>query len=249
MVLIKRLLLTILIVFIAPALAAAGWWVAGERPTSWREADWTSAEILPPAETLPEPAIYVMAARTGGLKGAFATHSWIVTKAEGAAAYDRYDKVGWGRPIRKNAYAADARWYSNQPVIVGSIHGEDARALIPKVEQAIEDYPHQGSRGPGGYQIYPGPNSNSFVAHVLRNVPELDIVLPPNAVGRDYLAGGRFLAIDRDWRNIHATLYGLLGFSAGARSGFEVHFMGLVAGIDFERFGIKVPAFGLVSLL
>jgi hypothetical protein len=45
---------------------------------------------------------------------------------------------------------------------------------------------------------------------------------------------------------VHATLYGLAGFSAGWHSGFEVHLMGLVAGIDIKRIGIKVPAFGLV---
>ena len=56
-----------------------------------------------------------MAARTGGLKGAFSVHTWIVIKKAGAKAYERYDKVGWGMPIRRNAYPADGRWYSNVP--------------------------------------------------------------------------------------------------------------------------------------
>ena len=43
---------------------------------------------------------------------------------------------------------------------------------------------------------------------------------------------------------MHATLYGLLGISAGVRSGLEVHFMGLVAGIDVMRPAVKIPALG-----
>ena len=38
----------------------------------------------------------VYAARTWGWKGAFAVHSWIVFKPEGAASYERYEVVGWG---------------------------------------------------------------------------------------------------------------------------------------------------------
>ncbi|WP_370853011.1 DUF3750 domain-containing protein [Pararhizobium haloflavum] len=237
-----------LIVFIAPALACAGWWASVDRPASWRQAVWTTSEVLPPPETVPEAAVYIMAARTGGMKGAFATHSWIVTKREGERSYQRYDKVGWGSPIRTNAYPADAFWYSNRPVVVGSTHGKAAETLIPAIEDAIDTYPHDG-RDVNGYRLYPGPNSNTFVAHVLREVPELDLSLPPNAVGRDYLSGGRFLAVSDDWRDIHATLYGMLGFSAGWRSGIEVHFMGLVAGIDIRRVGIKIPAFGQFNLL
>lgn len=234
-------------IFIAPALASAAWWASVDRPSSWRQADWSASGMLPDASSNSEAAIYIMAARTGGMKGAFATHSWIVTKRAGER-YHRYDKVGWGRPVRIDGYPADARWYSNLPEIVGSVHGAEAERLIPKVEAAIAAYPHQGANGDRGYRIYPGPNSNSFVAHVLRDVPELGLVLPPNAVGRDYLSGGRFFAVSDDGLDVHATLYGLAGFSAGWHSGFEVHLMGLVAGIDIKRIGIKVPAFGLVSI-
>jgi len=83
---------------------------------------------------------------------------------------------------------------------------------------------------------------------VLRTVPDLDAVLPPDAVGRDYLSDGRMFAIDADGRDMHATLYGLIGIAAGQRSGFEVHFMGLVAGIDVANPGVKIPAIGRIGL-
>lgn len=242
---IKRLLLAILIVYLLPALASAGWWYVKERPGSWREADWSSAGILPKAEADKEAAIYIFSAATGGMKGAVASHSWIVTKEAGDTTYNRYDKVGWGSPIRRNGYPADARWYSNTPHMVVSIKGDAASRLIPKVEKAIQSYPYAK---PGAYRIWPGPNSNTFVAHVLRSVPELDAVLPPDAVGRDYLPEGKLFQVDADGRDLHATLYGLLGLSMGLRSGFEVHFMGLVAGIDVARPGVKIPAIGRVGI-
>lgn len=240
-----RLLLFILVVFILPALATLGWWLMQDRPNSWRSADWSASGVLPVARSSKDAAVYVMAARTGGLKGAFSVHSWIVTKEAGDKPYVRYDKVGWGSPVRRNNYAPDARWYSNEPVIVRAVTGAEAQALIPKVEAAINSYPYSKS---GDYHIWPGPNSNSFVAHVVKTVPELGARMPPNAVGRDWEAG--WFAADwypKSW-DLHVTLNGLAGFSLGWGSGVELHFMGLVAGLDFARPAILIPAFGRVEL-
>lgn len=237
----KRLVLAVLVIFVLPTLVSAGLWVIKERPANWRDADWSSSGQLPLAREDREAAIYVFSAMTGGFKGAIASHAWIVTKQKGGADYVRYDKVGWGSPIRRNHRPADAYWYSNAPRLVTEVHGAAAERLIPRVEQAIADYPYGMA---GGYRIYPGPNSNTFVAHVLRQVPELGAVLPSDAVGRDYLPDGRVFSIDADGRDMHLTYDGLIGLSAGARSGLEVHFLGLVAGIDVQKPGLKVPGLG-----
>ena len=221
------------------------WWSGVERPNSWRTANWSSAGILPSPDQHQEAVIHVMVARTGGLKGALAQHSWIVTKREGASRYDRFDKVGWGNPVRKNAYAPDARWYSNPPQIIKTISGEQAARLIPKIEQAIANYPHSNR---GGYNLWPGPNSNSFVAHVLRNVPQIGIVLPSNAVGRDYLSGDKLIYASPDGLDYEVSLYGYAGFALGYRSGLELNFLGLVTGIDFVNPAIKLPGFGRLAL-
>lgn len=242
---VKRTMLVLFLVFILPALASAGWWIAQKPELSWRNADWGATGLLGSPGAEGDAAVHILSARTGGLKGAFATHSWIVIKRPGSTSYERYDKVGWGMPIRKNGFAPDGKWYSNDPEIVTSIRGAEAAQLIAKVDAAIDTYPHAGR---GGYRLWPGPNSNSFVAHVLREVPELDAALPPNAVGRDYLSGGRWFLIEPDGKDIHLTLFGLAGVSAGLRSGFEVHFIGLVAGFDFRNPAIKIPAFGRVGL-
>lgn len=243
--LLSRILVFVLVVFILPALFTLGWWAMQARPNSWRSADWSASGVLPVAKDAGDAAVYVMAARTGGLKGAFSVHSWIVTKAAGAAPYVRYDKVGWGSPIRRNAYAADGRWYSNEPVIVHAVTGEAAEKLIPRVEAAVAAYPYSKQ---GDYRIWPGPNSNSFVAFVLRTVPELGAHMPPNAVGRDFDA--RWLAVDwypRAW-DLHVSLRGLAGLTLGWESGIELQFMGLVAGIDLREPALLVPAFGRVEL-
>lgn len=241
----KRLFLTIFIVYLLPTFASAGWWAIQERPGRWSEARWSSAGILPDAATSKDAAIHIFSAKTGGMKGAVASHAWVVIKEKGAAAYTRYDKVGWGTPIRRNHRPPDAYWYSNMPERVTSVTGAEAERLIPKVEAAIAAYPYAE---PGGYTIWPGPNSNTFVAHVLRSVPELGAVLPPHAVGRDYLPNGEFVHLDSDWLDLHVTVRGLFGFSAGKRSGLEVHFLGLVAGLDLADPGLKVPALGRVGI-
>ena len=59
----------------------------------------------------------------------------------------------------------------------------------------------------------------------------------------EYIANGGFYHFDPAG-DVNLTLYGLVGISAGVKSGLEVHLFGLVAGLDFRNPGIKVPAFG-----
>lgn len=242
----RTIVLFLLAVFVLPAAATAGWWVLKERPRSWGSADWSSAGVLPAARAEDPASLYVLAARTGGLKGAFSVHSWIVLKRAGSATYDRYDKVGWGSPVRKNSRAADGRWYSNEPFIVRELHGEEAAQAIPLVERAIETYPWSRN---GDYRVWPGPNSNSFVAHVLRAVPQIGTAMPSNATGRDFWPGIVHAGWSSGSRDFHATIFGLVGLSVGATSGLELHFMGLVAGFDFAQPALKIPAWGRVDLV
>lgn len=182
-----------------------------------------------------------MSARTGGIKGALSVHSWLVLKREGASEYERYDVVGWGRPVRKNAYAADARWYSNPPQIIFRITGQMAQRAIPGIDRAIANYP--ASRR-GDYVIWPGPNSNTFVAHIIRSVPELATQLPPTAIGKDYLLGSNWIFADNRRWLIKLSASGYAGLTLGLREGFEAHILGLVVGIDWFNLQIKLPGIG-----
>lgn len=230
----------LLALFIVPALIHLGIWSVTERPAGWRQATWSSAGILPQSPPADEAAVYVLNARTGGLKGAFATHSWLVLKPLGARRYDRYDVVGWGTPVRKNAYDADGHWYSNKPVIEHQVFGAKAEQLLPQIEKAIADYPW---RERGDYTLWPGPNSNTFVANVLSKVPDLAASTPSTAVGRDFPADGRWIG-RRQNGALFATLGGYLGIVFGGSVGLEINFLGLVAGVNPDAGEVSIPAFG-----
>ncbi|MGB3556556.1 MAG: DUF3750 domain-containing protein, partial [Jannaschia sp.] len=62
--------------FLLPVATAAIWWAVQDRPDSWRAADWGPSGLLPAAADVPGAAIHVLAARTGGPKGAVSVHSW-----------------------------------------------------------------------------------------------------------------------------------------------------------------------------
>lgn len=236
-----RALQLFLLGFLLPCAVAAGWWAMRDRPADWRSASWEASGLLP-APT--GPAIHVLSARTGGWKGAVSSHSWIVYARAGEARWTRWDVVGWGAPVRRDAYPPDGRWYSNAPWIVGSVTGAEAAALIPQVEAAIAAYP---DRARGSYRIWPGPNSNSFVARILREVPGLGLVLPPIAVGKDWLGPGLRGTID-DGGNLHASAWGIAGLAAGPRVGVELQLLGQTLGLDLARPALKLPGIGRVGL-
>ena len=176
----------LLAIFIPITVSASVFYGQGW-PQSWRTADWSATNTLPDPDVDTPAMIRVYAARSGRWKGIFATHHWMVTKRTGDIEYNRYDVVGWGTPVRKNNYAPDARWYSNDPMVVYELRGPEADKLIPKVEQAVASYRWQKR---GSYFVWPGPNSNTFVAHILRQVPELKAEMDPTGVGKDYLGKG-----------------------------------------------------------
>ena len=236
--------LLVFAVFIAPALLHFAVWSFQDRPTSWRYANWSSAGILPEAIDDKPARIYVFSARTGGVKGAFATHSWLVLKRKNALEYDRYDVVGWGRPVRRNNYDADARWYSNVPRIVTEIEGKRAEELIPRIEKAISEYRWQNY---GDYTIWPGPNSNTFVASIIRAVDGFDARTPSTAVGRDYPDNGNWVDFDTSG-TLRLSAGGYAGLVVGLKDGLELNFLGLVAGINPAKLEVKVPGFGSFSL-
>ena len=237
--------LTILVLFIAPVAARAALFALSGHPMDWRTADWSSAGLLPKASDDPQARVLILSGRTGGLKGLLAVHSWIVIKRENARSWTRYDVVGWGNPLRLNGWAPDGRWFGDIPTVVADLRGAQAAALIPKVEAAVQDYRYANA---GDYRIWPGPNSNTFVATVLRAVPELRATLPPNAVGKDFHEDGFYAGLTASRTGLEVSFWGLLGIKLGWVEGLELNFLGLVTGLDVRQPAIKLPAFGRIGL-
>jgi len=239
----KTFVLVFLALFVLPIAARAALFAFDNGPRSWRDADWSSSGSLPPATDYQPARVLILSGRTGGWKGVFSVHSWIVLKRENARSWTRYDVVGWGNPVRINGWAPDGKWFGDRPRVVADIEGAAAQALIPKVEATIAEYQF---RDAGDYRIWPGPNSNTFVATVLRAAPEIGASLPPNAVGRDFRAG--LYAGPTDSRTgFELNLFGLLGVKIGWVEGIEINFLGLVAGIDVRHPALKIPGFGRVG--
>ena len=240
----KLIMLAIFAIFLLPLVARAAFYAAGNAPRSWRDADWSSSGLLPSAADYQPARVVVFTGKAGAWKGIFAVHSWIVLKAGGASEWTRYDVVGWGHPVRLNNWPVDGRWYGNTPVAIADVSGADAEKLIPRIEAAVEAYRYSHT---GDYRIWPGPNSNSFTAAILRAVPELGVALPPNAVGRDYRA--RLYAGRTDsGTGVELNLAGFAALKLGWVEGIEVDLLGLVAGLDLRHPGVKLPGYGRIGV-
>jgi Protein of unknown function (DUF3750) len=241
---VRKVLVGILALFLFPLAVHAALYAGKDRPTSFRDADWSSVGMLPAASADPEARLLIFTGRTGRWKGIFAVHSWVVFKPENGTNWSRYDVVGWGQPVRSNGWAPDGRWFGDAPRVLIDVRGAEAAALIPKVKAAIAAYNYNHY---GDYRIWPGPNSNTFTATVLRAVPELAATLPPNAIGKDFRALP-YVGRTDSRTGLEASLWGLLGVKVGWVEGVELNFLGLVAGLDLRHPAVKLPGFGRLGL-
>jgi hypothetical protein len=238
---VKKTIGFVVLLLCLPIMLMAVWSVAMGWPDNWRTADWSSARIAPDPASNREAIIQVYAARAGRWKGVFSVHTWIVFKPRNATGYTRYDVVGWGTPVRKNGYPVDGFWYSNAPEVVHEIRGEAAQSLIANIEGAVGSYPF-GERG--FYRAWPGPNSNTFVAWIARQVPGLGLEMPANAVGKDYLGNGLNVSKTPSGTGWQVSAWGLMGVAVAWREGIEFHFLGATIGVDIDDAAIKLPGIG-----
>ena len=121
----------------------------------------------------------------------FSVHTWIAVKPTGAPRFTRYEVLGFGvangaPALRIDRMGPDNYWFGARPQILLDRRGAGVDGMIEQVRDAVASYPY-----PNSYRPWPGPNSNTFLAHIARQVPELAIQLPSNAVGKDFLPGGR----------------------------------------------------------
>jgi hypothetical protein len=115
--------------------------------------------------------------------------------------------------------------------------------MITRIEAAIESYPYADA-----YRAYPGPNSNTFLAHIGREVPELKLDLPANAIGKDYRPINDPVGRSPSGSGIQLSIFGLLGASVGIEEGLEINLLGLDFGLDFNSPGLRLPFAGRVGM-
>ncbi len=241
---VTRVVLMLAVLLAGPmAMLASG----GTAGADWRTASREPAGIAPDPAATPQAIVQVYAARAYSWRGAFGVHSWVSVKPEGAERYTNYHVLGWrarygGRAVVERNGPPDRRWFGSSPQLVAHLEGAEAAAAIPRIRAAVASYPYAET-----YTMWPGPNSNTFTAWIGRQVPALELDLPPTAIGKDYQPADRIFSEAVSGTGYQVSLYGLFGVTAALREGLEINLAGLSFGIDPDDLNLKLPGIGRVG--
>ena len=221
----------------------------GEAQASdWRTARRDSAGIAPPVAR-DEASIQAWCARAFRWRGAFGVHCWLAAKTTDSDTWTRFEVMGWqvmrgGQAVRVGPGIPDGYWYGAKPTLVRELRGgPDVNEMIGRLHAASRVYPHNDE-----YRIWPGPNSNTYIAYLGRAVPELSLDLPPTAIGKDYIPEGGLFARPASGSGMQFSLAGLLGVVVSPEEGLELNVLGLTAGVDVWPPALKLPGVGRVGL-
>ena len=237
----KYSLLFLLFIAFGPLLALISCSMNLSKP--WYEASRESIRLAPSAASTPEAVVQVYAARAYGWRGLLGMHMWVAVKAENASAYTIYQVIGW-RAYRGQSVVSvstgipDRYWYGNKPELIADLRGTEAAKVIPQIKKAILSYPYAYE-----YRIWPGPNSNTFIAHIGREVPDLEMAMPSLAIGKDYLTLP-WIAPTPSGTGLQISIFGLLGVGLALKEGLEFNLVGLTFGVDFLGPALKLPGIG-----
>lgn len=153
----------------------------------WSSASRASTGLAPLPAAEPAAVVQVYGARAFNWRGTFGLHTWIATEREGADHYTVHHVLGWnlrrGGSVVTTMQAGppDFHWFNARPGVLAEHRGAGVEALIDRIEAAVAQYPHADR-----YNAWPGPNSNTFVAWVAREVPELRLDLLGLNAGIDF---------------------------------------------------------------
>lgn len=243
----KRVALTMLAITIL-SVAVSFSMFTRERGVPWYEARRDPSGLAPDPASTREAVIQVYAARAVSWRGSVAVHTWISVKPSNAPRFSRYEVIGFGvaagaPAVRIDRTGPDNYWFGARPEIVLDRRGAGVDRLIDQVKDAVRRYPY-----PHEYRVWPGPNSNTFTAFVARSVPELGLDLPSNAIGKDYLPGGKLFGAAPSGTGWQVSLFGLAGILIARAEGFELNFLGLNIGFDVAQPALKLPGIGRIGV-
>jgi hypothetical protein len=241
----KRVSTLLILLLVGPLLVLGGGDVMGK---AWWEASRKSAGLAPDPRTVPEAVVQVYAARAFSWRGAFGVHTWISVKPSGAADFTVYQVIGWrvrggGNAVVIERDIPDRLWFDAVPKILTDIRGLGVDAVIAKIDAAARSYPYTDT-----YTVYPGPNSNTFIAWIARRVPELKLDLPPTAIGKDWLGPDGPVARAPSGTGYQLSFFGLAGILIGMEEGIEVNVIGLNFGVDPMDLAVRLPGIGRIGI-
>ncbi|MES3036446.1 MAG: DUF3750 domain-containing protein [Bdellovibrionota bacterium] len=210
----------------------------------WRTADRSPIGIAPTPSQEKRAVVQIYTARAYSWRGTFGVHPWVAIKRENESNYTVYEVIGFYvtkgvSVIRQSARQPDSRWFGRDPELIYDLRGGKAAAMIPDIEKAVESYPY-----PEQYRLYPGPNSNTFISHIIRNTPGMRVELPPHAIGKDWLGATKFADLTESKTGLRVSFWGVLGIAVGLSEGIEINIFGMTFGIDFASPALKLPFVG-----
>ena len=211
----------------------------------WSTASHTPVGLAPDPRQVREAVVQVYAARAFAWRGVFSVHTWVAVKPAHAEHYTRYEVIGWRlyrglAPVSiSSERAPDAQWFGANPWLLRDLRGEAAADILAALPDVVASYPYQQS-----YRAWPGPNSNTFIAYLGRQLPQLRLALPSHAVGKDYVAQGWALTRSPSGTGFQVSLSGLVGLLVGLEEGVEFNVLALNVGLDPRGLAINLPGIG-----
>ena len=238
----------LLLYFVPVGYNMAAYYADPNRHASWWSLSRDSSAQAPDLMETEDAIIQVYAARAVRWRGTLGVHTWIATRRSDEAYYQRLEVMGyalrWGNEsVQIRQGDPDRYWYGNRPELLREIRGgEEVDRLIDRIHRAATEYPHNHR-----YNVWPGPNSNTFIAHLARKVPELALEMPSTAIGKDYLPEGGFFQKPPSGSGLQLSLNGLFGLVLAPEEGIELNILGLTAGVDFSPLALKLPGIGRIG--
>ena len=209
---VKKYVLVFLLLVIVPLSISAANYLLGDSRGNWQTADRSSAGLLPKASAHPEALIRVYAARTVRWRGIFA----VIAGSSSRNAMRHAIAATITPPGATRSASMDlprtGDGLAPRPKPSSPSMGRPPRGTDSKIRAVIENYRF---RSYGDYNPWPGPNSNTFVQAVLNAVPELNAVLPPTAIGKDYPYSGDWFGLTPSRTGVFVSLGGYLGLTIG----------------------------------
>ncbi len=203
--------------------------------------------LAPGPENNQESIVQLYVARSyEPLSRIVSVHSWLALRTAGAVKYTVYEAHRFppylsGHAVRTcQKFHPDRKWHGAEPSLLAEVKGSAATRAIIEIQDAVRRYPDR-------YRLWPGPNSNSFIAELTRAAPELQVDLPPTAIGKDYLVGGRIFARAPSGTGWQVSIFGLAGVLLAREEGIEINLLGAVFGVDLKPPALKLPIIGRVG--
>ncbi len=171
----------------------------------------------------------------------FAHHTWIDVKRGDEAQWWRAEVRGLDvGVVYEPITAAQARkdlWLDRRAVrLLATLEGEPARRIAERLEPLCNEL---DARYAADYQKWPGPNSNTFVADLARELPDLAFVFDGNAVGKDW-PGWFDAGVTSSKSGLHLDTP-VAGAALGVREGVELHLLGLTLGVRLFPPSLALP--------